>query len=47
MDDFIVNIGDTVGGRDEFTGETIVAEIDNINAKITNGMLEVEYVIGG
>ena len=47
MDDFIVNIGDTVGGRDEFTGETIVAEIDNINAKIDNGMVEVEYVIGG
>ena len=47
MDDFIVNIGDTVGGRDEFTGETIMAEIDNINAKIENGMLEVEYVIGG
>lgn len=47
MDDFIVNIGDTVGGRDEFTGETIVAEIDNINATIDNGMVEVEYVIGG
>lgn len=47
LDDFIVNIGDTVGGRDEFTGETIVAEIDNINAKIENGMLEVQYVIGG
>lgn len=47
MDDFIVNIGDTVGGRDEFTGETIVAEIDNIEAKIDNGMLEVQYVIGG
>lgn len=47
MDDFIVNIGDTVGGRDEFTGETIVAEITNINAKIDNGMLEVQYVIGG
>lgn len=47
LDDFIVNIGDTVGGRDEFTGETIVAAIDNINAKIDNGMLQVQYVIGG
>lgn len=47
MGNFIVNIGDTVGGRDEFTGESIIAEISNINADIKNGMLEVEYVIGG
>lgn len=47
MDDFMVNIGDTVGGRDEYTGETITAEISNINAKISNGLVEVEYIIGG
>lgn len=47
LDDFEVNIGDTVGGRDEFTGTVILRTVSNINVKITNGLIEAEYEVKG
>lgn len=48
LDDFAVNIGDLVGTRNEITGETLPAvKVTNQNVKIDNGLLTVEYVIGG
>lgn len=48
MDDFSVNIGDLVGARNEFTGEVVPAvKVSNLNVKIDNGLLSVEYVIEG
>lgn len=46
LDDFEVNIGDTVGGRDEFTGTQIVRAVKNINVTIENGLINAEYVVG-
>lgn len=45
LDDFDVNIGDTVGGRDEMTGTTIIGKVTNVNASIENGLLSAEYEV--
>lgn len=48
LDDFTVNIGDIVAGRNEFTGKVLDSKpVTNINLKLTNGLIEAEYVIGG
>ena len=45
LEDFEVNIGDTVGGKDEFTGTLIVKAVSNINMTIDSGLLTVEYEV--
>lgn len=45
LDDFEVNIGDTVGGRDEMTGTTIIGKVTNVTASIENGLLDAEYEV--
>lgn len=45
LDDFVVNIGDIVGGTDEFTGTNVVGNITNIEAHIQNGLIDVTYSI--
>ena len=45
LDDFVVNIGDIVGGTDEFTGTSVVGGITNIEAKIENGLIDVSYSV--
>ena len=45
LDDFEVNIGDTVGGRDEMTGTTIIGKVTNVQATIENGLLDAEYEV--
>lgn len=47
LDDFEVNIGDTVGGRDEFTGTVILRAVSNINLRIENGLINAEYEVKG
>ena len=47
LDDFEVNIGDMIGGRDEFTGITMAGiAVSNINVTIDNGIISLEYVVG-
>lgn len=43
--EFVVNIGDIVGGTDDFTGTNVVGSITNIEAKIESGLIDVSYVI--
>lgn len=45
IEDFVVNIGDIVGGTDEFTKTSVVGNITNIEAKIENGLIDVSYSI--
>ena len=45
LDDFVVNIGDIVGGTDEFTGTNVVGNITNIEAHIESGLIDVTYSI--
>lgn len=45
LEDFVVNIGDIVGGTDEFTKTAVVGNITNIEAKIENGLIDVAYSI--
>lgn len=45
LEDFDVNIGDVVGGKDEFTNTKIVGEITNINVKIENGLIDADYIV--
>lgn len=45
LEDFVVNIGDIVGGTDEFTGTNVVGNITNIEAKIENGLIDVAYSV--
>lgn len=45
LDQFIVNVGDIVGGTDEFTGTNVVGNITNIEAHIENGLIDVKYSI--
>lgn len=45
LENFVVNIGDVVGGTDEFTKTAVVGNITNIEAKIKNGLIEVAYSI--
>ena len=45
LDDFDVNIGDTVGGRDEMTGTTVYGAITNIELTIENGLIDANYMV--
>ncbi len=45
LDEFVVNVGDIVGGTDEFTGTNVVGNITNIEAHIENGLIDVKYAI--
>lgn len=45
LDDFEVNIGDTVGGKDEFTDTRIIGEVTNINVRLENGLIDAEYEV--
>lgn len=45
IDDFVVNIGDIVGGTDELTNTNIVGSVANIEAKIENGLIDVVYTV--
>lgn len=47
LENYDVNIGDTVGGRDEFTGTVIVKEVTNIEVTIESGLMELNYVVNG
>lgn len=46
IDDYDLNIGDTVGGKDDLTGLTIVQTVTNIIVKLNRGMLTLDYEIG-
>lgn len=45
LDYMPVNIGDTIGGRDDFTGTSIVGSVTNIEAKIDNGLIDLIYKV--
>lgn len=45
LEEFAVNIGDIVGGKDEFTNTKIIGEITNINVKIENGLIDADYIV--
>lgn len=45
LEDYEVNIGDIVGGKDEFTGTVIVRAVTNINITIDNGILTMDYEV--
>ena len=45
LDDFGVNIGDTVGGKDEFTGTMVVGEVSNINVTLEDGLIDADYEV--
>mgnify|MGYP000856612493 FL=1 len=47
IDDFNANIGDIVGGTDEMTGLSVVADVTNINITIEKGIVTTDYEIGG
>lgn len=47
IDNVSMNIGDTVGGRDDVTGYVTAEKITNIIIKIKRGVLDAEYEIGG
>ena len=47
IDDYDLNIGDTVGGEDEITGLNIPQKVTNKIIKITRGVVYVDYEIGG
>ena len=46
IEDYDLNIGDTVGGKDDLTGLTIVQTVTNIIVKLESGVLNFEYEIG-
>lgn len=45
LEDFEVNVGDIVGGTDEYTGTSVVGAITNIEANIESGLIDVSYSI--
>lgn len=45
LEDYEVNIGDIVGGRDEFTGTLIIRAVTNINVTIESGILTMDYEV--
>lgn len=47
IDDFELEIGDTVGGYDEKTDTDVSQEVTNKIVKINNGVITTEYEIGG
>lgn len=47
LENYDVNIGDTVGGRAEFTNTVIVKKVTNIEVTIESGIMELNYVVDG
>lgn len=45
LEDYEVNIGDIVGGKDEFTGTLIIRAVTNINVTIESGILTMDYEV--
>ena len=45
LDYFVVNIGDIIGGTDEFTKTNVIGTVSNIEAKIENGLIDVRYSV--
>lgn len=47
IDDLTASIGDIVGGTDEKTGMSVIAEVTNINLTLEKGIITSDYEIGG
>ena len=45
LEDFVVNIGDIIGGTDEYTSTSVVGNVTNIEARIKNGLIDVSYSV--
>lgn len=45
LEDFVVNIGDIIGGTDEYTKTNVVGNVTNIEARIENGLIDVAYSV--
>ena len=45
LDYFVVNVGDVIGGTDEFTKTNVVGHVSNIEADIESGLIDVKYTV--